>query len=276
MAEQAEEVSDAGEIDAPEVEQELEAESSQDDAPEAAEQGDEQEAEAEPEKAPEREEPDPQAIIREAAFKEREAKRMMAEATRIKEETEARERERAAPVRPDVPALPDRLDYSSDQEYLDAVAKRDAAIQQAAQYDSYVKFQQQQEEAKKAQAQQQAQQELQERVTAYSQKAEKLGVSAAELQRAGAAIAPHVQDRIAERILRDDVGPEITIYLANNMQEVDKMEGMDVVDAAVYLETVIKPSARRPPPKLAPEPTESPSGAGMPEGKSGPEGATYE
>lgn len=57
--------------------------------------------------------------------------------------------------------------------------------------------------------------------------------------------------------------------------ELDKVTRMDAIDAAVYLETVIKPKAKRAPVKLPPDPSENLSGASMRENSRGPKGAQY-
>jgi len=112
-------------------------------------------------------------------------------------------------------------------------------------------------------------------VETYSEVATKLGITSEELAAAGAQIAPYVPDKLALRILNDASGPEITTFLAKNLVELDKVTRMDPMDAAVYLETVIKPAAKRPVPKLAPEPTDKLSGASVKEAGRGPKGVQY-
>jgi len=111
----------------------------------------------------------------------------------------------------------------------------------------------------------------------YSEKAEKLGVSVSELQAAGNQVAQYgIPDRLAGRILRDERGPEITVYLAKNLMVLDSLSSMEPEDAAIYLETVIKPKARKEPPHIVPAPVESVKGSGVSDDDPDLRGAKFE
>jgi hypothetical protein len=148
-------------------------------------------------------------------------------------------------------------------------------IAKAAQYDGQLAWAQQQEQAARQRAEEAERERVKGIVSTYSETANKLGITAEELQTAGAQIAPFVSDRLAMRILNDPQGPEITTWLARNIAEADKMARMSPEDAAVHLELVVKPKAKRAPIKLPPEPSERLSGASMQEGGRGPKGTQY-
>lgn len=229
--------------------------------------------EAPTEEAPKEEAEDENAkAIRDAAFKAREAKREAAEAKRQLEEAQRKLQEYEAPVRPDIPPPPDPY----DDNFAQKVAHRDALIAQAARWDQQQAFVQQQAQQAKQEEFNRQQEKLRETVTAYSGTAEKLGIAAHELQQAGMTVAQYgINDDIANHILTDELGPSITVYLAKNPLEMDKLSVMSPIKAAAYIEANIKPKARKPPPTLAPEPIPSLKGSGMPE-KDDTFGATFE
>ncbi len=205
--------------------------------------------------------------------KQREAERVASEERNRREELERKLAELQAPVRPDIPPVPDPY----DQDFQAKSQFRDAMIAKAAQYDAQVRWNQQQIEDARAKEAAKGQQVLQQTAVTYAETAAKLGVQAQELQQAGAAVAQYgINDRLATRILKDERGPEITVYLSKNLQDLDALSNMEPEDAAVYIETVIKPKAKRGPPTLAPAPVETLKGSGSPEGYTGPDGATYE
>ncbi len=229
-------------------------------------------AEAPAEATQESPEDDEAAKIRDAAFKMREAKRQAAEERAKREEVERKLAELTAPVRPDIPPYPDPY----DNDFAEKIRLRDAAIAQAARWDG----QQAAAEAQRQwEAQERARREQEETAKAgqaYAKKAETLGVSPQELQTGGALIAQFgVPQEIMARILRDDRGPEITAYLGKNPDAIGNLVDMHPMDAAVYLETVVKPNAKRPPRASTPPPPRTPEGSGYPEGQRGPAGTTY-
>jgi len=203
--------------------------------------------------------------------KQREAERQAQEIQQQLAEAQRRLQQYEAPVRPDIPPPPDPY----EDNFAEKVAHRDAMIAKAAQYDGQIAWQRQQEQQLQQQAAAAEQERIRGVVSAYSETANKLGITADELKIAGAQIAQIVPDRLAMRILADPSGPEITTYLARNIAEADKMARMSPEDAAVHLEMVVKPKAKRPAPKLAPEPSERLSGASMQESQRGPRGTTY-
>lgn len=230
----------------------------------------ETEAKKIPPLTPEQQEAVNEAIGKKVA-KQREAERQAQEIQQQLAEAQRRLQQYEAPVRPDIPPPPDP--YEDD--FAAKVAHRDAMIAKAAQYDGQIAWQRQQEEQLREQAAAAERERVRTMVNTYSETANKLGITADELKIAGAQIAPLMPDRLAMRILNDEQGPEITVWLARNIAEADKMAHMSPEDAAVYLATVVKPKAKRAPPKLAPEPADRLTGASMKESGRGPRGAQY-
>ena len=46
---------------------------------------------------------------------------------------------------------------------------------------------------------------------------------------------------LVQHVLHDAQGPALTVYLANHIEELDKIGGMSPIGAAIYIETQIKP-----------------------------------
>jgi len=219
---------------------------------------------------PEQQESVNEAIGKKVA-KQREAERQAQEYQAQLAEAQRRLQQYETPVRPDIPPPPDPY----EDNFAQKVAHRDAMIAKAAQFDAEANWHRQQEQQRQQQAAADERAKVVKSVETYSEVATKLGITSEELAAAGAQIAPYVPDRLALRILNDASGPEITTYLAKNLVELDRVTRMSPEDAAVYLETTIKPAAKRPTPRLAPEPTEKLSGASVREGQRGPKGAQY-
>jgi len=266
------EVDDVQELEqeAPEVE-EVEGEESPETEQEA-----EQPAKAEKKAVPEFT-PEQQAVFNETigkkVAKQREAERLADERQRELDEVRRKLQQYESPVRPDIPPPPDPY----DDNFQEKVRQRDAQIAAAARWDGQQQYAEQLRISQEQEEQRKQYEQITQVAQSYTKKAETLGVSADELKMAGAALVQYgIPDRLSSRILRDDRGPEITTYLAKNLVEFDQLVRMEPEDAAVYLETIIKPKARKKPPEKVPDPAHSPGGAGMPEGRRGPAGATYE
>ena len=212
------------------------------------------------------------ARIRDAAFKAREAKREAREERQKREELERKLAELTAPVRPDIPDYPDPY----DENYAEKVRHRDAMIAQAARWDAQQAQAEQHRQWQAQEEQRKQQEELHKTAQDYSRKAVTLGVSGDELRAGGEMMVRFgVPQEIMTRILRDDRGPEITAYLGKNPDALGTLIDMHPMDAAVYLETVVKPNSKRTPPPVVPPPAQVPDGAGFREGERGPKGVTY-
>lgn len=231
-------------------------------------------AEKEPEKPALTEEE--QAVVRQKAFEAREAKRQAEEARKRTEELEAELAKFKAPLRQNVPEFPDRY----DEDFAAKAAHRDAILAHNARVDAWEDMQRQSEAERVRQRQFEAEQAQKAKVETYTRTAETLGVSALELREAGLAIGQYFPQNsegqaIAEYIVDDPRGPEITVYLHKNPMELAKVLDMSPLKAAAYIESTIKPAAKRAPPTLAPEPVEKLKGSGVPE-KDETYGATFE
>lgn len=208
-------------------------------------------------------------------FKLREKERE-AEALRKRlEELEARIPQQG---RPSVPEAPDPFALS-DVEYRQRLVQRDQAIREAAAWEAQQQallWQRQQAELEQQRRQQERQQE---EVKAYAERANKLGVAAAELQEAGTLVAGYgIDPALVEMILADDHGPLLTKYLAKNQLELERLVQMPVTMAAVRLATDLKAKAVAMKPKVtkAPDPLNQPRNSGISPQPKGPKGATFE
>lgn len=214
-------------------------------------------------------------IVGEKVRKQRAAE---AEAAEYKKQAEDRAEELAKlkqPDRPEIPPVPDP--YEDD--YAGKIAERDQAILAQAQYDGQIQAAQQRREHDEQQAQAKTQAEFNVKAQAYADRSQKLGINTTELHKAGETVVQSGIDQgLIMRILTEDQGPAITMYLGKNPGEADAMARMDPFDAAIHLENIIKPAAiaSRPKPDLAPEPAENPNGAGFAEDDGGLAGVRYE
>lgn len=245
-----------------------------DEAVEVVETPEVAEVPAAPEKEPEE---DSQALIREQAFKARQAKREADEARHQLEELQRRVAQYEQPVRPNIPPPVDPYDENAAQKQIE----RDALIAQAARWDANQEILRQQQEHAQRTEQAKAEQARMEKVNTYTKQASTLGITEQELAAAGKAVAQFIPNNsqgaaLVEFILEDDRGPEITAYLAKNPIELAKIVDMSPLKAAAYIEGTIKPASKRPPPNLAPEPVENLRGSAIAEAEYGPKGATYE
>jgi len=210
--------------------------------------------------------------IRQQAYEAREAKRQAKAQKEAEERAEAQRQQQPAQYA-DVPPPPDP--YSDDYDQL--VAERDRIIAQNAAAERDQLFLQQQQEAqyRKLQEEQQAKNEAM--VASYNERITKLGVDKLELHKAASNIElMGISEEVFGRLMKDERGPELVTYLGNNLAELQKMNAMEPIDAAVYLATTIKPKAQRPPPVLTPPPVETPSGGGVTENEGYLQGVTFE
>lgn len=217
------------------------------------------------------EEPDYQKIISEKAYEARQAKREKEELARRLAEIEA---QKPKETRPNVPPIPDPWDDNFEEK----VRQRDEALAKASAYDAQQRIIQEQEQAREQERLQKQQQELATRVTTYSERAKQLGIEAQELAQAGQRLSGQVSDDVASYILDNEQGPLMTKYLSANPLELDRLQSMNPMQAAVYLETQVKPKAAqlgRKKVSQAPEPVETLNGGGAAPER-GPKGAKFE
>jgi hypothetical protein len=216
-----------------------------------------------------------QKKIAEQAYKRRVAER---EAEQLRKRLEALEQQANQQARPEVPAIPDPLSLT-DEQLRERMNVRDEAIRQAAAYDAHQAAIKQQRDSVEAERQQRQQEALYKAAETYSARAVQLGMKPEELQAAGNMVARFGIDAgLGEMILHDDQGPLITKYLANNLADLEQINAMTPMQAAVYIATKVKPKAASLKPRVsnAPEPTDSVRNSASALKNLGPGGATYE
>lgn len=218
----------------------------------------------------EEKEPDYQKIIAEKAYEARQARREKEELARRLQELESRVPQQE---RPTVPPVPDPWDDNFEEK----LRQRDEALRKVAAYEVQQNFIQQQRQQAEQQAAMQKQQALAKKVETYSQRAQQLGIAPDELAQAGQRLTGAISDQLVEHILADDKGPLLTKYLAANPLVVDSLSAMSPMQAAVFLETQVKPKAAQFSAKRvsnAPEPVDVLSGNGAAPFE-GPEGGQF-
>lgn len=208
-------------------------------------------------------------------FKLREKER---EAEALRKRLEELEAKIPQQGRPAVPDAPDPFALS-DVEYRQKLVQRDQAIREAAAWEAQQQAMQMQRQQADLEQQRRQQERQQEEVKAYASRANQLGISAAELQKAGTLVADYgIDPALVEMILADDHGPLLTKYLATNQLELERLVQMPITMAAVRLATEVKSKAVAMKPKVSttPDPLDSPRNAGISPRPKGPKGATFE
>ena len=210
-------------------------------------------------------------IVGKKVAKLREVERHAEELQRRLEELESYKPEGAEPTIPPVPDV-------WDAEYDAKIQARDEAILARAKWEEGERVKTEQQSYIQRQQEQQKLEELHTKVGTYTERAKTMGISEQELQVAGNAVSQFgVPEPLVDFMLVDEQGPALTMYLAKNLQELQNVNSMNPLQAAVYLATEIKPKVMRNMKRKAPpEPTESVRGSGMPEKERGPKGATFE
>jgi len=210
-------------------------------------------------------------VIGEKTFKAREAERK-AEAA----EAKLRELEAQLPKenRPSIPALPDPY----DADYSQKIAARDEAIKAAAAFDAkqeLVKHQQQTVQRQRVEAQQA---ELYKSAATYKERSDKLGIPPADLQNAANALSTYgITEDLTKFLLKDDQGPLMTMFLARNPVDLERMSGLSPLEMGHYIASEIKPKLAAVKPRTqAPPPADVLDGGGSPRQERGPKGATFE
>lgn len=174
--------------------------------------------------------------------------------------------------RPNIPDLPDPFDDGFDTK----LKEREAAVVKQAEFDANKRAQEASDERQNQQVMQQQQAKLTEVITTYAGRAKGLGISNDELKIAGDTLQQQgISGDLTVHILQDEKGPAITTFLANNPLALDEMRGMNSMQAAVHIETKIKPKVGGRKATTAPSPAETLNGGGTPPSERGPKGATF-
>lgn len=176
-------------------------------------------------------------------------------------------------LRPNIPPMPDQYDDNFDE----LMATRDKAIADGAAFDASAEHSAQATRDREQQQQNDQLGQLQTKVDSYAKRAGDLGISADALRIAGGAVKAHgIDPELAMHIIGDDMGPAITKHLADNPQVLDQVAEMSPMQAAIFIETNVKPSLSGKPSTNAPLPAQTIKGGGAPPSERGPEGATFE
>ena len=149
---------------------------------------------------------------------------------------------------PEVPNVPDFYSLS-DREIQEQLRQRDQAIAKRAEFDARQQAMQSQQLQLQQQQQTAAVQAQNEKIAIYAERAKKLGD-----------------------------GSLGTLYLGENLLELDKLANMPANQALLYLDQIVMPKARKLKPSVnaAPDPLDTPRGAGRSPKSGGPKGATFE
>ena len=215
-------------------------------------------------------------IVGKKVYNAREAERR---ADSLKQENDELRRQLPTETRPVVPTVPDRYDFDNDEAYSQAVASRDMLIGNAAAFDERQSQAEINRNVEQRMANEAAFAENQKDAQTYFDRASKLGIKQQDILAAGQMVASMgLQDEIAGFILKDETGPLITQFLAANPLVLDEISRMSPMDAAIQINSVIKPKAAELMPRTtqAPDPVEPLHGAGVPPLERGPAGATFE
>lgn len=200
-------------------------------------------------------------LIAKKTWEKRETERQLEAERQEKQRLEAELAKFKAPAI-EVPPMPDDP-FAED--YQVRLTHWQQAVQLKAAHDA------RQEQIKQAQALQQQQeanrrqQEIEQNVANYKANATKLGVKQEELVMAAQTVANYgINEDLALAIIGDDHGALITTYLANNIDDLDRVVRMSPIQAAMFIANEIKPKAvaRKPKVSSAPDPTPRITGNG--------------
>ena len=220
-----------------------------------------------------------QKVFNEQIYKER-GKRRASERELETLNNKIRDLEQQIPKEqpPEVPKVPDFYSLS-DREIQEQLRQRDEAIAKRAEFDARQQAMQSQQIDLQKRQQAQAVQAQNEKIASYAEKAKKLGVQSEDLQSAANKIGQFgINPMLANHLIDLDDGSLGTLYLGENLLELDKLANMPANQALLYLDQVVMPKARKLKPSVnaAPDPLDTPRGAGRSPKSGGPKGATFE
>lgn len=179
---------------------------------------------------------------------------------------------------PEVPNVPDFYSLS-DREIQDQLLQRDQAIAKRADYAARQQAAEGQQLEMQRQQQAAAISEQNAKISTYAERSKKLGVKAEDLQSAANKIGQFgINPMLSSHLIDLDDGSLGTLYLGQNLLELDKLANMPANQALLYLDQTIMPKARKLKPNVnaAPDPLDTPRGAGVRPKAGGPKGATFE
>lgn len=213
--------------------------------------------------------------ISEKTWKAREAERQAEDYRKRLEELEARIPKEQPP---EVPKVPDFYALS-DREIQDQLRQRDEAIAKRAEFEARQQAMQGQQLELQRQQQAAAVSEQNAKIATYAERSKKLGVKSEDLQSAANKIGQFgINPMLSSHLIDLEDGSLGTLYLGQNLLELDRLANMPANQALLYLDQTIMPKARKLKPNVnaAPDPLDTPRGAGVSPKAGGPKGATFE
>jgi len=180
--------------------------------------------------------------------------------------------------RPEMPDVPDRYDFDSDEQFNQAKNNFVAKVQEISSFDANANAQAQYNQSLQAQAAQKQQEQIQTTVGGFNDNAKKHGIEAAELNSAINTVNQYgISEDLGLHIMGRNDGPLIAKFLAANPLELDNLNSVTPLQAAVMIETQIasKAAALKPRTTNAPDPLQPLQGGGSTPKERGPKGATY-
>lgn len=201
---------------------------------------------------------------------------LMAEKQRadsLQQQIDTLQKEQSVQTRPEIPPVPDPF----DENFSALMGKRDLAIQSAVAFDAKQNFIDQQQKTASETKQKAEVEALQETVRTYAERAQKLGISPAQLDLAGRTVNSYgISDEVVSFILNEEKGPAVTHFLARNPAVMEHVNTLSPMAAAVYITNEVlskmTPARKR---KPVPKPADTLGGGGAPKKQRGPVGVTY-
>lgn len=195
-----------------------------------------------------------------AKFREEERKRIEIEkeAKTLREKLEAFEAEKSKVSIPDYPE-------PYDDDYEDRIKDREEAIKRQAIQEAKEQTLHDQRKAQEEVAEKAERDRFNGLVEGYASRIPALGLNPDEIRRAGETVVSYgIDSQIAEHILKQEDGPLITKYLADNPVILDELRYMGTIDAAMKINSDIRKaaSANKPQASNAPDPAETLTGRG--------------
>ena len=159
---------------------------------------------------------------------------------------------------PDIPDIPDKYDFDSDEEYYKAIRERDEKIRLNVEFEGKQKLINEQNAKIEQNALIETQKKQAEADKVLLERAEKNGIKEQDLVAAANIIGSYRLDAgITDTFLNDKDGDVMIMHLAENPLELDQLSRMSVFESARYLDTVVREKAQKFKPKSssAPDPS---------------------
>ena len=163
---------------------------------------------------------------------------------------------------PIVPELPD-IELLSNEEFKEQMKARDNALTQQADFNAAQNYQTKQAQIQQDEALRQQQVYAGNLRTTYANKATERGFDDDEVLRAALAIDSGVSAAVADMLLTVDDGPDMTLYLLQNPENLTAMQSMSVHQQINHMSNVVRINAESLKPKTndaPPPPTDIAAG----------------